>query len=160
MAKTFTAQEMREMADEFYNETICTTAAAMLRQAADAMEREKRIREEINEIDTMEVAPLDGHPMHQHTNTKKVAAILEFFPKVKGILDEVNPQEHEERRNESKLTKSYWCYGVKTKDGSITHFGSIGTANDFARSNEDCVVIRSKCTATTHYVYDEWEEVK
>ena len=39
-SKIYTAQEMREMADEL-DDAIYTTAAAMLRQAADALEREE-----------------------------------------------------------------------------------------------------------------------
>ena len=40
-SKAYTAQEMRGMADEL-DDAIYTTASAMLRQAADAMEREKK----------------------------------------------------------------------------------------------------------------------
>lgn len=114
MSKIYTVQELREMAKLYKARAkditeVCSRrggsamitvfasqgisdhkVSAMLLQAAGVLER---IREEIKKIDTMEVAPLDGHPMHQNTNTEKVATVLEFFPKVKEILGGVKSQE-------------------------------------------------------------------
>ena len=111
MSKTYTAQELRQRADEEERHWHDHLTAAMLRQAADLTEREERIRSEIKKIDTMAVAPLDGHPMHQHTNTEKVATVLEFFPKVKEILGGAKSLEREKK----------YEYTVKYEDGAISH---------------------------------------
>lgn len=117
MAKTYTAQEMRETAERFAFEedsSRSNTIVAMLRQAADTLEREKQIIEEVSKVDAMKVALLDGHPMHQQTNAKRIAAIIEFFPKVKEIIGEVRPLEREKK----------YEYAKELPDGSIsfTHF--------------------------------------
>ena len=144
-SKVYTAQEMREMAN--YNdsayaknpEMYSSAVSSMLRQAADALERDELILREIKKIDTMEVAPLDGHPIHQTMNTEKVAAVLEFFPKVKEILRGAKSLEREEKR-----VKKYEYATIKSdKTQSMIHDdGYVAGYHVFRRE------------------VGEWEEVK
>lgn len=85
MTRKYTSYQMRVAAsscDEMGHQMV----ARMLRQAADAIESEKAIKNKIAEIDAMAVAPLDGNLVHQKTNSEKVIAKIEFFESVKEIL--------------------------------------------------------------------------
>lgn len=146
MDKIYTAQEMRDRAKacEFNGDLITT---AMLRQAADALEREKLIIGEVSKIDTMKVAFLDGHPIHQQTNAKRVAAILEFFPKVKEIIGGVRPIEREEKRE-----KKYEYRITTTTSATEYGFLTLKSAKEFKHHHKlDEPIFRRPV--------GEWEEV-
>ena len=91
IGKVYTANDMRAAAKclyccevdlKFDNRDI----ARMLIQSADAIEREKAIKNMLAKIGAMAVAPLDGNLLHQKTNGEKVIAKIKFFESVKEIL--------------------------------------------------------------------------
>ena len=89
--KVYTANDMRSAAKcisccEFGLKFDNMDTARMLRQAADAIEREKAIKNKLAKIDAMAVAPLNNNLLHQKTNGEKVIAKIEFFESVKEIL--------------------------------------------------------------------------
>lgn len=162
MAKTYTAQEMREMAfffdrnaDQFSKARLNSVLAripetiTMLGQAADALEREKQIIEEVGKIDSMKVALLDGHPMHQQTNAKRVTAILEFFTKVKEIIGGVKSLEREE-----KCEKKYE-YGVMSDSRCEGVYDSL---RDARLIMDVLYIYETECNLVRREV-GEWEEV-
>ena len=57
--------------------------AEMLRQAAYMLDG---ISKEIERIDSMQSAPLDGAPYHQEINGLRLKARIEFFDSVKKII--------------------------------------------------------------------------
>lgn len=89
MAKKYTAEEMREIADEIanVNDEYHSKASAMLLQAADILEG---IRDEIDIIENMPKANLDGSFENQRVNGERLMAKISFYDKVKEIVVEVS----------------------------------------------------------------------
>ena len=89
MARKFTAEEMRELADELalVNDEYHSKASAMLLQAADILEG---VREEIDIIEQMPTANLDGSFENQRVNGERLMAKISFYDKVKEIVGKVH----------------------------------------------------------------------
>lgn len=88
MDRKYTALEMRKVAKSFFCNEVCLDfdkrdIAAMLRQAADMIDC---ISKEIERIDSMPSAPLDGALIHQEINGHRLKARIEFFDSVKMII--------------------------------------------------------------------------
>lgn len=151
MAKIYTAKEMREKAEALELASGCKSIAAMLRQAADALDREKQIIEEVSKIDTMKVVPLDGHPMHQQTNAKRVAAILEFFTKMKKIIGGVKSLEREEKCEKKYEYAVFWRCDNQVANNMGEHRNWAESIVRDVGANE-CKLVRREVS--------EWEEVE
>lgn len=93
--KRYTAQEIRELAEMIYHggafaltdPSTVKANVAMLRQAADDLDN---ILNEIDIIEKMPTADLDGSAANQKVNGERLMAKVAFYQKVKKIVGEAH----------------------------------------------------------------------
>lgn len=86
--KMYTAQEMRDMAEQILitDDDWYDDAGHMLRQAAGIIDC---ILKEVGIIEEMPTADLDGSFANQKVNGERVMAKIAFYQKVRKIVEEV-----------------------------------------------------------------------